>query len=373
MNKNKNQHNLSGSDKLNRRKFIINTTLASGSLLLGNMTLAKASNSPKTFHITEKRKLGTLEVSAIGLGCMNMAGIYNAPMPKKEMVAVIRSAYDRGVTFFDTAEVYGPYLSEEMVGEALKPVRDKVVIASKFGFSYDNGSVTGRSSKPEHIKKAVEGMLKRLQTEVIDLCYLHRNDPTVPIEDIAGTVKELIKEGKVKHFGLSEVSPTTIHKAHAEQPVTALQSEYSLLQRVMEYKVLDTCEELGIGFVPWGPVVRGFLTGRYDENSEMDFRRASVPYLTKEARQKNIELLDLVKEWATRKGATPAQISIAWVLAQKPWIVPIPGTTNPMHLSENLGAEAVRFTTAELKEIRDTISSIELVGVREPESVMTDL
>lgn len=360
--------------QINRRRFIVNSTLASGSLLFSNMAFAKSSHQPnRSMHLSEKRMLGSLEVSAIGLGCMNMAGIYNAPMPKKEMIAVIRSAYDRGVTFFDTAEVYGPYLSEEMVGEALRPVRDKVVIASKFGFSYSNGSVTGRSSKPEHIKNAVEGMLKRLQTDVIDLCYLHRNDPTVPIEDIAGTVKDLIQEGKVKHFGLSEVSPATIRKAHAEQAVTALQSEYSLLERVVEHEVLDTCEELGIGFVPWGPVVRGFLTGRFDENSEMDYRRAGVPYLTKEARQKNIELLRLVQEWATQKGATPAQISIAWVLAQKPWIVPIPGTTNPLHLTDNLGAEAVKFTASELEEMRDAISKIELVGVREPKSVLTDL
>ena len=365
------------SKGMNRRKFIRNTALSGGALAL---TPAVFSMGSKYRHlwaslpeISEKRMLGSLEVSSMGLGCMNMAGIYNDPMPKDAMVAVIREALDRGLTFLDTAEVYGPYLSEEMVGEAVKGKRDKVVIATKFGFDYNNGRVVGRNSKPENIKNALDGCLKRLQTDYIDLFYLHRNDPSVPIEDIAGTVKDMIKEGTVKHFGLSEVSPDTIRKAHAEQPVSALQSEYSLLQRVMEYQVLDTCEELGIGFVPWGPVARGFLTDRFQPETPVSHRRAQVPYFTEEARKNNMALLNAVKDWANKKDCTPAQIAIAWVQAQKPWIVPIPGTTNPKHLAENLRGEAVKFSADELKEFRATIENIKLMGVREKESVLTDL
>lgn len=372
-----------GNNGLSRRKFIEKATLASGCLAFGGYAIAATSgkntlpsdkNTGKTATISEKRKLGSLEVSSLGLGCMSMAGIYNAPQPKPEMIKVIRSAYEQGVTFFDTAEVYGPFYSEEIVGEALAPFRNKVVIASKFGFDYEGNRTIGRNSRPEHIRQAVEGMLKRLQTDVIDLCYLHRMDPQVPIEDIAGTVKNLIQEGKIKHFGLSEVSPETIRKAHAVQRVSAIQAEYSMLERVMEKEILSTCEELGIGFVPWGPVARGFLTGRFDEHfvPNPSYRLAGVHYFTPEALKANLVLFQLVKKWAIRKNATPAQISLAWLQAQKPWIVPIPGTTNPDHLKENLGAEAVRFSTAELNEMRASISEIKLVGVRTAESVLTN-
>ncbi len=322
----------------------------------------------------EKRRLGTLEVSALGLGCMSMAGVYNAPQPKNEMVAVIRAAVEQGVTFFDTAEVYGPHYSEEIVGEGLRPFRAQVIIATKFGFDTTSGARGGRNSRPEHIRQALEGSLKRLQTDVIDLYYLHRLDPQVPVEDVAGTVKDLIKEGKVRHFGLSEVAPDTIRRAHAVQKVTALQSEYSLIERVMEHGILSTCEELGIGFVPWGPVNRGFLTGRFDQNTrfEPSNRNSQLPYLTPDALKTNIKLLDLVRKWSKEKGITPAQFSLAWLQAQKPWIVPIPGTTNPGHLKENLGANNVTFTADELKDFRTAMETIKLVGVRTPDTLLKD-
>jgi aryl-alcohol dehydrogenase-like predicted oxidoreductase len=319
--------------------------------------------------------LGSLEVSPIGLGCMSMtSGHYNPPRPKKEMVKVVRGAVDRGVTFFDTAEYYGPFTNEEVVGEALKPVREQVVIATKFGFQFENGQPTGRNSKPEHIRQAVEGMLKRLQTDYIDLLYLHRIDPEVPIEDVAGTVSALIEEGKARHFGVSELSPKTLRKAHAVQPITALQSQYSLIERVPENQILDTCEELGIGFVPWGPVCRGFLGDKFNEYSRFseDSRHSEVPYFTPEALQANMELLDLTRAWAVRKEATPAQISLGWLLAQKPFIVPIPGTTKLHHLEEDLGAIDIKFTADELEEFRNDFSRIEVVGVRAPESALTD-
>jgi aryl-alcohol dehydrogenase-like predicted oxidoreductase len=319
--------------------------------------------------------LGTLEVSSIGLGCMSMtSGNYNPPRPKDEMIPVIRGAVDLGVTFFDTAEVYGPFTNEELVGEALAPVRDQVVIASKFGFDFESGRRAGRNSRPEHVREAVEGMLRRLQTDRIDLLYLHRVDPEVPIEDVAGTVSELIEEGKALHFGLSETSPETIRRAHAVQPVTALQTEYSLVQRFSEAEVLATCEELGIGFVPWGPVCRGFLGDKFNEYSRFaeESRHASVPYFTPEALQANMALLDLVRDWGRRKGATPAQLSLAWLLTQKPWIVPIPGTTKLHHLEEDLGASDVTFSSEELREFREAFSEIELQGVRSPESALTD-
>jgi aryl-alcohol dehydrogenase-like predicted oxidoreductase len=324
---------------------------------------------------TDRRRLGSLEVSSLGLGCMSMvAGFYNPAPPKQEMVALIRGAVERGVTFFDTAEVYGPFTSEEIVGEALAPFKGKVVIATKFGFNFQDGRTSGRNSRPENIKRAVEGSLKRLRVETIDLLYQHRADPNVPVEDVAGTVKELIKEGKVKHFGLSEMSPRTIRRAHAVQPVTAVQSEYSLLERAMENGVLSTCEELGIGFVPWGPTARAFLADRFNEYSRFaqEDRRASVPLFTPEALAANMPLLRLVREWALRKGVTPAQFSLGWLLAQKPFIVPIPGTTNPHHLNENLGAAGVRFTADELREIRAAVSQIKVQGVRAPESALTD-
>ncbi len=332
---------------------------------------AEAEPTPSPRH----RRLGTLEVSPIGLGCMSMtSGSYNPPRPKEDMIPVIRGAFDRGVTFFDTAEVYGPFTNEEYVGEALAPVRDQVVIASKFGFAFEQGRRAGRNSRPEHIRRAVEGMLRRLRTDRIDLLYLHRVDPEVPIEDVAGTVKDLIQEGKALHFGLSEVSPSTLRRAHAVQPVAALQTEYSLLQRFPENQLLDTCEELGIGFVPWGPVCRGFLADKFNEYSRFSeaSRYASVPYFAPDALAANMALLNLVREWALRKGVTPAQFSLAWLLAQKPFIVPIPGTTKLHHLEEDLGALTVTFTPAELHDFRQALSEIPLVGVRPPESALVD-
>lgn len=365
---------------ISRRDFLAQAALAGAGLLVAPSALAgfNPQSNANTFIQNPgnkgKRKLGTMEVSAQGLGCMSMAGVYNPPQPKKEMVAVIRTAFEQGVTFFDTAEVYGPHYSEEIVGEGLKPFRNKIVLATKFGFDTTSGTRGGRNSRPEHIRQALEGSLKRLQTDVIDLYYLHRVDPQVPVEDVAGTVKDLIKEGKVRHFGLSEAAPDTIRRAHAVQKVSALQSEYSLLERVMEKGILATCEELGIGFVPWGPLTRGFLTGRFDENAKFDrsHRNSQLPYMTPEALKVNIKLLHLVQKWAKQKGITPAQFSLAWLQAQKPWIVPIPGTTNPNHLKENLGANNVKFTTDELKSFRVAMENIPLQGVRTPDTLLKD-
>lgn len=365
---------------INRRSFLTKSVLAG--VGLSGVSSAWAATKPNTGKEiknpvvnNEKRKLGSLEVSPVGLGCMSMtSGSYNPPRSKEEMIPVIRGAVDLGVTFFDTAEVYGPFTNEELVGEALAPVRDQVVIASKFGFGFTNGERAGRNSRPEHIRQAVEGMLKRLQTDRIDLLYLHRLDPNVPVEEVAGTVSELIKEGKALHFGLSEVSPATIRRAHAVQPVTALQSEYSLVQRALENEVLDTCEELSIGFVPWGPVCRGFLGDKFDEFSRFseESRLSEVPYFTPEAIDANMALLFLVRDWARRKDATPAQISLAWLLAQKPFIVPIPGTTKLHHMRENMGALDISFTEEELREFRNAFSKIELAGVRTSESALVD-
>ena len=334
-----------------------------------------SSSSELGFRILGAGK-HALKVSPIGLGCMSMtSGSYNPPRSKDSMIPVIRGAVERGVTCFDTAEVYGPFTDEEIVGEALAPVRDQVVICSKFGFGFVNGQRGGRDARPESIRKAVEGMLMRLRTDRIDLLYLHRVDPEVPVEEVAGTVRELIKEGKALHFGLSEAAPETIRRAHAVQPVTALQSEYSLVERVIEYKILETCEELGIGFVPWGPVCRGFLCDKFNEYSRFsdDSRFASVPYFTPEAIKQHMLLLDLVRDWSVRKGATPAQLSLAWLLAQKPWIVPIPGTTKLHHLEEDLGALEISFTPGELVEFRNAFEKIELIGVRDPDTVLTDI
>ena len=277
------------------------------------------------------------------------------------------------MSFFDSAQVYGPFVSEEIVGEALAPFKGRVVIATKFGFEFPSGQRGGRNSRPEHIRRMTEDSLRRLRIEAIDLYYLHWVDPNVPVEDAAGAVKELIRAGKVKHFGLSEAAPKTIRRAHAVQPVAALQTEYSLLERVAENEILSTCEELGIGFVPWGPVHRGFLTGRFNESSRFAApdRRAAVPSFTPEALKANMPVLALAREWARRKNATPAQIALAWLMAQKPWIVPIPGTTNPQHLAENLGA-AVKFTPDELRQIRADLSKIKVQGVRLSESALND-
>lgn len=318
------------------------------------------------------RKLGSLEVSALGLGCMGMSYGYGPPADKQEMISLLRTAVERGVTFFDTAEVYGPFTNEELVGEALAPVREKVVIATKFGFK---PSAPGearwslRDSRPEHIREVVDGSLERLRIETIDLLYQHRPDPAVPIEDVAGAVKELITAGKVKHFGLSEADAKTIRRAHAEQRVTALQSEYSLWTRDPEGEILTTLEELGIGFVPFSPLGRGFLTGKLKEVSgKNDFRR-SLPRFTPEAMAANQAFVELLESMATKKQATAAQVALAWLLAQKPWIVPIPGTTKLSRLEENLGAVELELSAAELREIDEGAAQLKVHGARYPQSL----
>jgi aryl-alcohol dehydrogenase-like predicted oxidoreductase len=320
----------------------------------------------------QKRKLGksNLEVSAIGLGCMGMSFGYGPAKDKQEMISLIRAAVERGVTFFDTAEMYGPFANEELVGEALAPFRKQVVIATKFGFKIGSkGEQIGLDSRPEHIKEVAEASLKRLRTDVIDLFYQHRVDPGVPIEDVAGTVKDLIRGGKVKHFGLSEAGVPTIRRAHAVQPVTALQNEYSLWWRKPEQEVLPALEELGIGFVPFSPLGRGFLTGRMNENTTFDSSdlRSTLPRFTREARKANQALVDLLGEIAKRKKATPAQIALAWLLAQKPWIVPIPGTTKLNRLEENIGAASIELSSDDLDDIENAASKIDVQGARYPE------
>jgi len=324
----------------------------------------------------QKRKLGnsSLEVSAIGLGCMGMSSSYGPPQDKQQMISLIRTAVERGVSFFDTAEVYGPFINEELVGEALVPFRGQVVIATKFGFKLDpNGgpSWVGLDSQPEHIREVADGSLKRLKLEVIDLFYQHRVDPDVPIEDVAGAVKDLIQQGKVKHFGLSEAGVQTIRRAHAVQPVTALQNEYSLWTRTPEKEVMPTLEELGIGLVAFSPLGRGFLTGKINENTTFDSSdfRNTLPRFTPEARKANQTLVDLLATIAERKKATPAQIALAWLLAQKPWIVPIPGTTKLYRLDENTGAAAIELTPDDLLEIDSASSRIAVQGTRYPENL----
>jgi aryl-alcohol dehydrogenase-like predicted oxidoreductase len=321
----------------------------------------------------QKRKLGksNLEVSAIGLGCMGMSFGYGPAVDKQKGISLIRSAVERGITFFDTAEVYGPFTNEEIVGEALAPVREQVVIATKFGFDVDPNTrqQRGLDSRPEHIKQVAEASLKRLKTDAIDLFYQHRVDPNVPIEDVAGAVKDLTQEGKVKHLGLSEPGVQTIRRAHAVQPVTAVQSEYSLWWRQPEEEVLPTLEELGIGFVPFSPLGKGFLTGTINENTAFDSTdfRNIVPRFTPEARKANQAMVDLLSEIAAQKQATPAQIAIAWLLAQKPWIVPIPGTTKLHRLEENIGAATIELRPADLREIDDAVSKITVQGARYPQ------
>jgi len=334
----------------------------------------------------QKRTLGTggLEVSAIGLGCMGMSFSYGSPKDRREMISLLRAAVGRGVTFFDTAEVYGPFTNEDLLGEALAPARDQVVIATKFGFDLDpdrdprgmKGS-PGLNSRPEHIRQVAEASLKRLRTDIIDLFYQHRVDPNVPIEDVAGTVKDLIRQGKVRHFGLSEAGAQTIRRAHAVQPVAAVQSEYSIWWRRPEEEILPTLEELGIGFVPYSPLGRGYLTGKIDENATFengDFRNA-LPRFTPEARKANQAVVDLLGRIAQRKKATPGQAALAWLLAQKPWIVPIPGTTRLERLDENIGAVAVELGADDLREIDHAASAIRVQGGRYPESLekMTNL
>jgi aryl-alcohol dehydrogenase-like predicted oxidoreductase len=316
-----------------------------------------------------------LEVSALGLGCMGMSAAYGPAADTGEMIALMRSAYEDGVTFFDTAEAYGPFVNEELVGEALQPIRDRVVIATKFGFDIDPATGArsgGTNSKPEHIRAVAEAALRRLRTDRIDLFYQHRVDPAVPIEDVAGAVKDLIAEGKVKHFGLSEAGVNTIRRAHAVQPVTAVQSEYSLFWRGPEAELLPSLEELGIGFVPFSPLGAGFLTGKIDESTTFaadDFRNA-VPRFSPEARKANMALVDLVRAVADRKGATPAQVALGWLLAQHPWIVPIPGTTKPHRLRENLGAVDLELDAADLAEIEAGLVGVTVEGARLPEAVL---
>jgi len=328
----------------------------------------------------KKRKLGksNLKVSTIGLGCMGMSFSYGPPKDKQEMISLLRAAVERGVTFFDTAEVYGPFINEELLGEALAPFRGRVVIATKFGFDvspdFDPRGMKGSpglNSRPEHIKEAVEGSLKRLKVETIDLLYQHRVDPNVPIEDVARAVKELIQQGKVKHFGLSEAGVQTIRRAHAIQPLTALQSEYSLWTRTPEKEVIPTLEELGIGFVPYSPLGKGFLTGKMNENTKFDSSdfRSILPRFTPDALKANQALIKLLNSIAERKKATPAQIALAWLLAQKPWIVPIPGTTKLHRLEENIGAVAIELTSDDLREIESASSKIKVQGARYPEKL----
>ena len=322
----------------------------------------------------QKRRLGNtdLEVSALGLGCMGMSYGYGPAADKQEMISLIRTAVERGITFFDTAEVYGPFTNEELVGEALAPFRSQVVIATKFGFKLGpKGEQLGLDSRPEHIREVVDASLQRLRTDVIDLYYQHRVDPEVPIEDVAGAVKDLIQQGKVKHFGLSEAGVKTVRRAHAIQPVTALQNEYSLWWRRPEEEILPMCEELGIGFVPFSPLGKGFLTGKIDENTtfdKSDFRNI-VPRFTPEARKANQALVDLLREIGERKNATPAQIALAWLLAQRPWIAPIPGTTKLHRLEENIGAAEIELTRNDLSDIEAAAAKIEVQGARYPEEL----
>ena len=363
-------------NQLARRRFLAGGLAVGAAALLSSslhgMAHAAALSSPSATKNRQQqprslpqRRLGSLQVSAIGLGCLPMVGYYGGTYAKKDMIALIRRAYDSGVTFFDTAEVYGPYTSEEWVGEALAPVRDKVIIATKFGFGVEEGRPTALNSRPDHIRRAVEGSLRRLRTDHIDLLYQHRVDPKVPMEDVAGTVKDLIREGKVLHFGLSEASAASIRRAHAVQPVSAVQSEYSLLWREPETKIFPTLRELGIGLVPYCPLGRGFLTGAIDENSRFTTGRLStLPQFTPEALKHNMPLPHLIRSWAERKQCTMSQFAIAWLLAQAPWIAPIPGTTNPAHLDDFLGGAAVSLTPEELEEFEREYGGITLMGHR---------
>jgi aryl-alcohol dehydrogenase-like predicted oxidoreductase len=353
------------SQGVSRRDFLAAATLLGAGMALGIPSRATAQDQSKGSSEMKIRKLGSLEVSAIGAGCMSISANYGPPAPRAQGIGVIRAAYERGVTFFDTAEVYGPHTNEELVGEALAPFRDKVRIATKFGFNIEAG---GLNSRPSHIKNVVEASLKRLRTDRIDLFYQHRVDPAVPIEDVAEAVKELITEGKVLHFGLSEASARTIRRAHAVLPVTAVQTEYSLMERDPERNgVLVACEELGIGFVPWGPVGMGFLTGTINEGTTLDPKtdfRSGFDRFSPENVAANMPFVNVLSAFAQKKGATPAQISLAWLLAQKSFIIPIPGTRNPDHLNENLGALDVRLTTADLRELETSLAGITVHGGR---------
>ena len=363
---------------MDRRFFLKTTSLAAVSAISAMAGLpgraAAAAGTPakvngkdnKPSGGTEHRCLGTLDVSAIGLGCLPMVGYYGGKYEKKDMIALIRRAYDSGVTFFDTAEVYGPHTSEEWVGEAVEPFRDKIKIGTKFGFGVEEGQPTALNSRPDHIRRAVEGSLKRLRTDHIDLLYQHRVDPGVPMEEVAETVKALIKEGKVIHWGMSEASARSIRRAHAVCPLSAVQSEYAIWWREPETKIFPTLEELGIGFVPYCPLGRAFLTGTINENSrfKQGDRRWNLPQFQPEALKHNMPLVHLVEEWAKRKGVTPAQFALVWMLSRKAWIVPIPGTTNPAHLDDFLGAAGVRLTPYEMEEFDAAYAKIDLMGHR---------
>jgi aryl-alcohol dehydrogenase-like predicted oxidoreductase len=368
---------------LSRRDFLANAAVIGTGLAVGQSPWAASSDQSKETNNRSSnalargtdemktRKLGTLEVSEMGAGCMSISANYGPPADRKQGIQVIRSAHEKGVTFFDTAEVYGPFTNEDLVGEALAPIRDKVVVATKFGFDLEAG---GLNSKPERIKKVVEASLKRLRTDRIDLYYQHRVDPNVPIEDVAGAIKDLIKEGKVLHFGLSEASAKTIRRAHAIQPVTAVQTEYSVMERDPEHNgVFKTCEELGIGFVPWGPVGMGYLPGNMNAGTKFDPKtdlRSGFDRFSPENLTANSAVVDLLKRFAEKKNATPAQIALAWLLAQKPFIVPIPGTRNIDHLNENLGGVNIALTPADLREIDTALSKISVHGGRMNEEQM---
>jgi aryl-alcohol dehydrogenase-like predicted oxidoreductase len=367
------------TSRTGRRRFlgtagsIAALSLAGGDTTAGAQTTTAARTGP---HVSGRRKLGRLEVSSVGLGVQNVTRKYDTTVPHRtEMIAIIRAAFDHGVTFFDTAEAYGPHGAERILGEAIAPFRDKVVITSKFGWNIDQETGQrrpGLNSQPDHVKRVVDGMLTRLRTDRIDLLYQHRVDPTVPIEDVAGAIKDLMSAGKVRHWGLSEMGLNTLRRAHAVLPVTAVQSEYSMLWRGPEASVLPTCEELGIGFVPWSPLGVQFLTGAIDANTRFapgDIRGMESRF-SPEHLPHNLALVEVVKRWAEQKNAAPAQIALAWLLAQKPWVVPIPGTTQMAHLIQNIGADAVRFTPSELAELNAAVSAVEVRGARLPEQVL---
>lgn len=368
---------------LGRRDFINKSAIAGLGLTLGESAILSAhsdikrkGNKTDKTSFAQKRKLGSLEVFPIGIGCMNAAWGFGDPMPKREAVQLFRAAADHGQNFFDTAEVYGAWLSEEMVGEALSPIRKDVIIASKFGFTInDQGNITGTNSRPENIRKATEGSLKRLKTDYIDLLYQHRVDPQVPIEDVAGTVQDLIKDGKVREFGLSGVGAATIRRAHAVQSVAAVQNEYSVWTRDPEGEVIAVCEELGIGLVPWSPLGKGYLTGTVKPDSTFppNDRRSTMPRFTHEAMKANWVLIDLLKKVGKRHDASPGQVNLAWLLAQKPFIAPIPGTTKLEHLKENMKAAEIQLSKADLQEINDGLASISIVGERAAPGVLSGL
>lgn len=374
------------NDNISRRDFMLKTALTGSGLAslphlaFGSQKKYEQKNSgnlsSQIATVNDTRKLGDLEVSSVGLGVQNMHRRYETTVPyRPEMTNIIRTAYDRGVTFFDCAEAYGPHECERILGEAIEPFRDEVVITSKFGWNIDletGERRPGLNSKPEHIKLVVEGMLRRLRTDHIDLLYQHRVDPEVPIEDVAGAIKDLMDEGKILHWGLSEMGLNTLRRAHAEVPVTAVQNEYSMVWRGPEEEVIPTCEELGIGFVPWSPLGVGFLTGVIDENTRFaqgDIRGVESRF-SPENLPHNLALVDLIKHWAERKEAAPAQISLAWLMVQKPWIVPIPGTTRMAHLEQNIGAASVQFTSSEIEELNSAVSDIHIQGQRLPDFVL---